>query len=183
MNLLTTPIKGMMVAETARLTDKRGAFARLFCEHDLASVLGGRHIVQINHSLTRRVGAVRGMHYQHAPHAEMKMVRCLKGKVWDVAVDLRKGSPTFLRWHAEELSEDNDRMMVIPEGCAHGFQVLEENSELLYLHTAAYTPESEGGVCHDDPALGIYWPLAVTDISGRDRSHPLIAENYSGVIL
>jgi len=99
MNLLTTPIEGVYVAETSRFTDKRGAFARLFCEHDLAPVLGGRHVVQVNHSLTRRVGAVRGMHYQHPPHAEMKMVRCLKGKVWDVAVDLRRGSPTFLRWH------------------------------------------------------------------------------------
>ncbi len=183
MKQLTTPIDGVVLVETERFRDHRGAFARLFCENALAPVLGDRHIMQINHSRTSLPGAVRGMHYQHAPHAEVKMVRCLKGKVWDVAVDLRKGSPTFLHWYGLELSSENDRMMVIPEGCAHGFQVLEENSELLYLHTAAYTPESEGGVCHDDPALGIDWPLAVSDISGRDRSHPLIAENYSGVIL
>lgn len=183
MNLLTTPIKGVYVAETARFTDKRGAFARLFCEHDLASVLGGRHIVQINHSQTRKVGAVRGMHYQHAPHAEMKMVRCLKGKVWDVAVDLCRDSPTFLRWHAVELSDGNNRMLMIPEGCAHGFQVLEAESELLYLHTAFYAPESEGGVRHDDPALGISWPLDVADLSERDRAHPLIDEDFCGVAL
>jgi len=181
MNLLTTPIEGVYVAETSRFTDKRGAFARLFCEHDLAPVLGGRHIVQVNHSLTRRAGAVRGMHYQHTPHAEMKMVRCLKGKVWDVAVDLRKGSPTFLNWHAVELSAENDHMMVIPEGCAHGFQVLDAESELLYLHTAFYAPEAEGGVRYDDPVLAIHWPLDITDISGRDRGHPLIDEDFCGL--
>jgi len=183
MNLLTTPIKGVMVAETSRLTDRRGAFARLFCEHDLASALGGRHIVQVNHSLTRKAGAIRGMHYQHAPHAEMKMVRCLKGRVWDVAVDLRKDSPSFLNWHAVELSAGNDLMVIIPEGCAHGFQVLEADSELLYLHTASYVPESEGGVRHDDPALSIDWPLDVTEVSERDRKHPLLTAEFSGVSL
>ncbi len=110
----------------------------------------------------------------HPPHAEMKLVRCLRGRVWDVAVDLRAESPTFLHWHAEELSPDNHRMVVIPEGCAHGFQVLTPDSELLYLHTAFYAPDAEGGVRHDDPALGIRWPLPVTDLSPRDRSHPLI---------
>jgi len=183
MNLLTTPIEDVYVAETSRFTDERGAFARLFCERELASALGERHIVQVNHSLTKRVGAVRGMHYQHAPHAEMKMVRCLKGRIWDVAVDLRKDSPSFLNWHAVELSADNDRMMVIPEGCAHGFQVLEADSELLYLHTAFYSPESEGGVRFDDPAIGIDWPLDVTDLSERDNSHSLIDDNFCGVEL
>lgn len=183
MNLLTTPIEGVYVAETSRFTDKRGAFARLFCEHDLAPVLGGRHVVQVNHSLTRRVGAVRGMHYQHPPHAEMKMVRCLKGRVWDVAVDLRKDSPSFLNWHAVELSAGNDLMMIIPEGCAHGFQVLEADSELLYLHTAAYAPTSEGGVRFDDPKLGITWPLDVGDVSKRDMRHMLMDQNYCGVSL
>lgn len=182
MKLLETPIDGVMVVETDRLRDRRGAFARLFCENALASVLGNRHIVQINHSQTRQPGAVRGMHYQHTPYAEMKMVRCLKGKVWDVAVDLRKESPTFLCWHALELSDVNNRMMVIPEGCAHGFQVLEAESELLYLHTESYTPAYEGGVRHDDPKLAIGWPLAVSDLSERDRAHPLIDENYCGVI-
>ena len=183
MNLLETPIKCVMVAETARFTDKRGTFTRLFCEHDLASALGGRHIVQVNYSLTRKKGTVRGMHFQYAPHAEMKMVRCLSGRVWDVAVDLRKDSPTFLQWHGVELSTDNDLMMIIPEGCAHGFQVLAADSELLYLHTAFYSPESEGGVRFDDPAIGIDWPQDVTDLSDRDKSHPLIDDSFCGVEL
>jgi len=183
MRLLDTQIPGVLLAETSRVSDHRGAFARFFCEEALADALDGRHIVQINHSRTRQAGAVRGMHYQHAPNAEMKMVRCLRGKVWDVALDLRTGSPTFLHWHAVELSVDNDRMMVIPEGCAHGFQVLEADSELLYLHTAAYTPASEGGVRYDDPAIGIDWPLNIADLSGRDRNHPLLAADFSGVSL
>jgi len=183
MKLLTTPIEGVLMAETSRFTDKRGAFARLFCEHDLASTLGGSHIVQVNHSLTRKPGAVRGMHFQHAPHAEMKMVRCLRGRVWDVAVDLRNDSPTFLQWHGVELSAVNDRMIVIPEGCAHGFQVLEADSELLYLHTAFYTPDAEGGVRFDDPTIGIDWPLDVTDLSERDQSHPLIDDTFTGLSL
>ena len=183
MELLATPISGVMVAETRRIGDHRGVFSRFFCENQLADALGKRHIVQINHSRTSQVGAVRGMHYQHAPHAEMKMVRCIKGRVWDVAVDLRYGSPTFLQWHAVELSAGNDWMMVIPEGCAHGFQVLEAESELLYLHTACYAPECEGGVRQDDPLINIRWPLAVTDLSERDQSHPLLNEYFSGVKL
>ena len=111
----------------------------------------------------------------------MKLVRCLKGRVWDVAVDLRGGSPTFLQWHAEELSPENARMMVIPEGCAHGFQVLESDSELLYLHTAIYAPESEGGVPYDDPCLSISWPLPVADLSERDRRHPPINPEFIGI--
>ncbi|WP_167632342.1 dTDP-4-dehydrorhamnose 3,5-epimerase [Mariprofundus ferrooxydans] len=183
MNIIPSRIDAVAVVETNRIRDHRGAFARLFCENELAAVLGERHVAQINHSCTSGPGAVRGMHYQFAPHAEMKMVRCIKGRVWDVAVDLRLGSPTFLQWHAVELSAENDLMMVIPEGCAHGFQVLEAESELLYLHTACYAPASEGGVRHDDPLIDIRWPMAVTDISDRDRLHPLLDEHFSGVEL
>lgn len=142
--VLDTPIPDLMVVETTPHVDARGAFARLYCEQELAELIGARRIVQINHSRTAAVGAIRGMHFQHPPHAEMKLVRCLKGCVWDVAVDLRRNSPTFLRWHAEELTPANARMMVIPEGFAHGFQVMEAESELLYLHTALYTPGAEG---------------------------------------
>ena len=177
------PIKGAFVVETLRHEDHRGAFARLYCEQELAPVLGERRIVQINHSRTSAVGAVRGLHYQTRPHAEMKLIRCLKGRVWDVMLDLRAGSETFLRWHAEELSAKNFRMMVIPEGCAHGFQVLEPDSELLYLHTAFYTPDSEGGVAHDDPSVGVQWPLPVADLSQRDRQHPFITPQFSGLFL
>jgi len=183
MRLLDTPISGVLLVETGRVSDHRGAFARFFCEEALATVLDGRHIVQINHSRTSCVGAVRGMHFQYAPYAEMKMIRCLKGKIWDVVVDIRKDSPTFLHWHAVELSEDNGEMMVVPEGCAHGFQVLEEDSELLYLHTASYAPTFEGGVRYDDPLLEIEWPLEVADISKRDGMHPLLNDDYCGVEL
>jgi len=124
---------------------------------------------------------VRGLHFQHPPYAEMKLIRCLRGRVWDVAVDLRADSPTFLEWHAEELSAKNGRMIVIPEGFAHGFQAIEPESELLYLHTEFYTPASEGGFRHDDSRLGIKWPLAVTELSARDSGHALIGNDFLGL--
>lgn len=111
------------------------------------------------------------------------MVRCLKGRVWSVAVDLRRGSPTFLQWHAEELSPENRRLFIIPEGCAHGFQALAADSEILYAVTAPYTPAAEGAVRHDDPSISIAWPLTVSEISARDAAHPLLAPDFSGVIL
>ena len=126
---------------------------------------------------------MRGLHYQRPPHAEMKLVRCLSGRVWDVALDLRHNSPTFMQWHAEELSCDNACMLIIPEGCAHGFQTLEPACELLYLHTAAYEKSAEGGVRHDDPRAGIAWPIAITEISERDRSLPLLPPMFSGIPL
>ena len=182
-NTRPTRIPGLVVVETTPHIDNRGAFARLYCERELAGFIGSRRIVQINHSRTSAIGTVRGLHYQRPPHVEMKLVRCLKGGVWDVAVDLRHDSPTFLHWHAEELTPANSRMMVIPEGFAHGFQVIEPDSELLYLHTAFYEPEAEGGLRHDDPSLAINWPLAVTDLSARDASHPLIDFNFFGIRL
>lgn len=172
-----------MLVETTAYTDHRGAFERLFCQEALKVVMGSRPIVQINHSRMHTVGAVRGMHFQHRPNAEMKLVRCLKGSVWDVAIDLRAASPTFMHWHAEELSAVNACMMVIPEGCAHGFQVLEADSELLYLHTAFYEPGAEGGIRHNDPRVAIPWPLPATDLSDRDSNHPLIAADFSGLMV
>lgn len=175
MKVIVTPLLGLKVIETTLFQDSRGAFARWYCERELAEIIGNRRILQINHSLTVAEGAVRGLHFQKPPHAEMKLVRCLKGRVWDVAVDIRKDSPTYLQWHAEELTPVNARMMVIPEGFAHGFQVLEPESELLYLHTAFYTAESESALRFDDPALGISWPVPVSDVSTRDLSHPLLS--------
>ncbi len=183
MKIHATPISDLLVAQSRTHKDERGAFARLFCDQELSRVLGSRKIVQINHSCTDAVGAVRGMHFQRAPHAEMKLVRCLKGKVWDVAVDLRPHSASFKRWYAQELSPQNAFLMVIPEGFAHGFQVLEAGSELLYLHTAFYNPDAEGGVRYDDPELRIAWPLPVTDISNRDASHADIDDGFIGIFL
>jgi dTDP-4-dehydrorhamnose 3,5-epimerase len=183
MKTYATKLEGLFVVEASPNIDSRGAFSRLYCEKELAEVIGQRHIVQINHSRTAQVGVMRGLHYQHMPHSEMKLVRCLKGRIWDVAVDLRRSSPTFLGWHAEELTPANARMMVIPEGFAHGFQVVEPDSELLYLHTAFYTPGAEGGLRYDDPKLAIDWPIVVTDLSERDKSHSLIDSNFQGISL
>jgi dTDP-4-dehydrorhamnose 3,5-epimerase len=183
MKQVETSIAGVWVIESKAFQDNRGAFSRIYCSHELQAILGKRFIAQINRSVTRSVGAVRGLHYQNAPHAEMKIVRCLKGRVFDVAVDLREGSPTFLKWTAVELTPDNHLAFMIPEGCAHGFQVLEEDSELLYLHTEFYTPDAEGAVRFDDPIIGVNWPLAPTDLSTRDLSHTHLRENFKGIVL
>jgi len=180
-DLIDTPLAGLKIVVSAPYHDDRGAFLRLFCARELRPLLGRRQIVQINQSTTTRAGAVRGLHFQHSPHTEMKMIRCLRGRVWDVAVDLRQDSPTFLHWHAEELTAGDARMLVIPEGFAHGFQTLEPDSELLYLHTAFYEPAAEGGVRFDDPMLAITWPLAPQDLSARDSSHPLLNNDFTGV--
>lgn len=183
MNILDTPLADLKVVQSSPHRDARGAFLRLFCAQELQAVVGQRQIAQINHSRTSNVGAVRGLHFQHPPHAEMKMIRCLRGKVWDVAVDLRSESPTFLRWYAQELAQDDAQMLVIPEGFAHGFQVLEPESELLYLHTALYHPPAEGGLRYDDPQLAIAWPLQPQDLSPRDQAHPLLNADFRGVRL
>jgi dTDP-4-dehydrorhamnose 3,5-epimerase len=176
-------IPNLELVETTQNRDDRGAFARLYCEKELSTLIGAQRIVQINHSCTLKAGAVRGLHFQFPPHSEIKLVRCLRGRVWDIAVDLRKDSQTFLQWHAEELSSINMNMMVIPKGFAHGFQALEPESELLYLHTAPYTPGAEGGLRFNDPALQIEWPMRITDISLRDKCHPLIDSNFQGISL
>ena len=181
MKILATPLREVFVVETTSFSDKRGVFSRLYCESELSELIGTRRIVQINHSRTALAGAVRGLHFQRAPHAETKFVRCLRGRVFDVAVDLRSSSPSFLQWHAEELSPMNARMLVIPEGCAHGFQSLEVDSELLYLHTSAYAPHAEGGVRFDDPRLAIRWPLPVVDLSPRDSALPPLGAAFEGI--
>jgi dTDP-4-dehydrorhamnose 3,5-epimerase len=181
LKLVATPLVGVFEAVSTPVGDSRGQFTRLFCSEVLTLAHAGRPIVQINHSLTATVGAVRGLHYQRPPQAEAKWVRCLKGRVWDVAVDLRRGSPTFLKWHAVELSAERMNAMLIPEGCAHGFQVLAPDSELLYLHSAPYTPDLEDAVRWDDPRLAIAWPLPVRDLSDRDRNHALLGETFEGI--
>lgn len=178
-----TPLDNLYVVESIPYKDERGDFARIFCGNELSELLGSRRIVQMNHSRTTSVGAVRGMHYQIPPDTEMKLVRCLKGRVWDVVVDLRKSSPTFLHWHAQELSPTNNLMMVIPEGFAHGFQVMEADSELLYLHTAFFAPNSERGIKYDDVMLGIDWPEIPTDVSPRDRMHANLDDYFKGIAL
>lgn len=166
-----------------RLGDARGSLSRLFCAEELAEQGWSGPIAQINLTHTRARGTVRGLHFQHPPHAEMKLVSCLRGEVWDVAVDLRAGSPTFLQWRAERLSAENGQALLIPAGCAHGFQALSDDVEMLYCHSVAYQPGAEGGLHPQDPALAIAWPLPVAQLSERDASHPAITPGYKGVHL
>jgi dTDP-4-dehydrorhamnose 3,5-epimerase len=175
------PLQGLKRVERQRLGDSRGFLTRLFCAKELAQAGWVDPIAQINHTLTQKRGSVRGMHYQTPPHAEMKLVTCLRGEVWDVAVDLRAGSPTFLHWHAERLSADNANALLIPHGFAHGFQALTDNVELLYCHSAAYNADAEAGLHPEDKRLAITWPLSIEEMSARDAAHPPLPLESEGV--
>jgi dTDP-4-dehydrorhamnose 3,5-epimerase len=176
-----TSLNGLMLIERQKLQDARGFFSRLFCAEELSEAGFAQPVAQINHTLTHRSGSVRGMHFQHPPHAEDKLVSCLQGVVFDVAVDLRSGSKTFLHWHAETLSADNGRSLLIPKGFAHGFQTLSDDAELLYLHTTPYVSGSEGGLNPADPALAIRWPLAFADVSERDSKQAYLTPAFKGL--
>ena len=178
-----TPLSGLMVAQRKPIEDSRGFFARFFCVDDFRQVGFTKPIVQINHTLTRKKGAVRGLHFQRPPHGETKVVSCLKGDIFDVAVDLRRGSPTFLRWHGEVLSAENGKSLLIPEGFAHGFQALTDDCGLLYLHTTLFHPEAEDALNVNDPQLAIVWPLAMTELSERDRAHSFIGADFEGLTI
>lgn len=178
-----TPLAGLQCIQRQPLQDARGFLARLFCADALAAAGWPGPVAQINHTHTAERGVVRGLHYQRPPAPEAKLVSCLRGAVWDVAVDLRAGSPTFLHWHAQELSARNHTALLIPAGFAHGFQVLEEGAELLYLHSAPYTPACEGALNVRDPRLAIAWPLPVQGLSARDAAHPLIGADFEGIVL
>jgi dTDP-4-dehydrorhamnose 3,5-epimerase len=181
--ILDTPLAGLRMLQRRPITDGRGYLERLFCGEELKALVGDQPPVQVNHTLTREAGTVRGMHFQYPPHAEIKLVSCLRGEVFDVAVDLRGGSPTFLQWHAEILSAINHRTLVIPQGFAHGFQTLTDDCEMLYLHTAHYHPDAEGGLNVLDPRLAIRWPLPVGRLSRRDAAHPMLDPGFTGVVL
>jgi dTDP-4-dehydrorhamnose 3,5-epimerase len=178
----TTPLAGVQLVHRQRVGDARGFLARLFCADELRAAGWAKPVAQINHTVTQRRGTVRGLHFQHPPHAEMKLVSCLRGEVWDLAVDLRAGSPTFLQWHAAPLSADNGQALLIPEGFAHGFQTLTDDVEMLYCHSTAYTSRAEGGLNPRDPRLAIAWPLAIAEISARDAGHPMLDAAFKGVL-
>jgi dTDP-4-dehydrorhamnose 3,5-epimerase len=182
-HVIETAIPGLRVLQRKPLGDSRGYLERLYCQQELATLTPAGTIMQINHTLTGRRGTVRGMHYQRPPHAETKFISCLRGEVFDVAVDLRHDSPTFLRWHAEVLSAENHRTLVVPEGFAHGFQTLTDDCELLYLHTAAFAPDSEGALNANDPRLAIAWPQPISDWSARDAGHPILGDEFLGIKL
>jgi len=176
-----TALDGLKLIQRQRLEDSRGFFSRFFCADELALAGFAQPVAQINHTLTRRRGSVRGLHFQYPPHAEDKLVSCLRGEVFDVAVDLRKDSPTFLRWHAEKLSAENGRSLLVPKGFAHGFQTLSDDAELLYLHSTPYVQSSEGGLSPADPMLAIAWPLPFAEVSQRDAAHARLTPDFGGI--
>ncbi len=181
MKFVETPLAGAYIIELEPFQDERGFFARLFCQRELAKIGFDKQIVQINHSLSRKKGTIRGMHFQHPPASEIKIIRCIDGAVFDVMVDLRTGSPTFLKWYGLELTKNEMRMVYIPEGFAHGFQALTDNAELIYFVSAFYSPKREGGLRFDDPAVAIQWPLPTGDVSAKDRNFSLIGSRFTGV--
>lgn len=183
MKFIETPLSGVYVIELEPIRDERGFFARTFCQQEFSQIGFHKPIVQINHSVTRKKGTIRGMHYQHPPAGEAKLIRCIHGGVFDFMVDLRADSPTFLHHHGVELSKDNMRMVFIPEGFAHGFQTLTGDAELIYHHSAFYNPNYEHGLRFNDPALAIGWPLPVSSISLKDQDYALIDKTFQGIVI
>lgn len=182
-HLTPTPLQGLVRVQRQARGDARGFLSRMFCAQELTAAGWHWPVAQINHTRTEHAGTVRGLHWQHPPMAEAKLVSCLHGAVWDVAVDLRTGSPTFLQWHAELLSADNQAALLIPPGFAHGFQAMQDGSELLYLHSAPHAPDCEAGANALDPRLAIAWPLPVHTRSERDAHHPHLEPDFKGIAL
>jgi dTDP-4-dehydrorhamnose 3,5-epimerase len=165
-------IRGAYVVDIDRIEDDRGFFARAWCRREFEAAGLNPDLVQINLARSHTRGTLRGMHYQDAPHSEAKLARCTRGAVYDVIVDLRPDSSTFRRWLGVELTDENHRMLYVPEGVAHGYQTLTDDAELCYQTSREYAPESAGGVRYDDPAFTIEWPIPVSVISEADRTWP-----------
>ncbi len=181
LNILDTKFVDLHIIEPIVQEDERGSFFRIFCEDELKDILKENSIKQINHSITKLKGTVRGMHFQYEPNSEVKIVKCIKGKVFDVVVDIRKNSKTFLEVFSIELSEENKKMIYIPKGFAHGFQTLEDNTELIYFHTNFYISNNEGALNIMDHLLDINWPLDIINLSKRDRKHKYIDRDFKGI--
>jgi dTDP-4-dehydrorhamnose 3,5-epimerase len=181
LNFADTPLPGLRLVRGPVVGDERGRFERVFDADSFAALRPDLRWAQVNVSRTARAGTVRGMHFQLPPAAEAKLIGCLRGRVFDVAVDLRAGSPTFLRWHGVVLDEAEPVRIFIPEGFAHGFQALTDDVQLLYFHTVPWSPAHEGRVRFDDPAVSIAWPLPVAQVSEKDRDAALLPAGYAGV--
>jgi dTDP-4-dehydrorhamnose 3,5-epimerase len=179
--VIDTPFSEVKVLRRIELEDSRGVFSRIFCAAELLEAGWVSQIAQANYSLTRTAGTLRGMHYQQPPHAEMKIVTCLSGRILDVIVDIRRNSPTFLKAHSEELSSKNNKALLIPEGFAHGFQTLCENVELIYLHSTEYVGSASMCINPCDSRLAIDWPLKITEISPKDSDAPFLQEQFQGI--
>jgi dTDP-4-dehydrorhamnose 3,5-epimerase len=171
---ISTPLNGLFVVQRQVIADTRGFLSRFYCVEEFRTAGVTKPIAQINQTLTKQQGTVRGLHFQYPPYAETKIVSCVSGKIFDVAVDIRPNSPSFLQWYGEVLSAENRRSLLIPEGFAHGFQTLTDDCELIYLHTESYHAEAEGGLSVHDPRLNIIWQQPITDLSLRDSNHPFI---------
>ena len=176
-----TRLAGAYLIDPERIEDERGFFARTWCRDEFERQGLNPRLVQCNVSYNHRRGTLRGMHYQAKPHEEAKLVRCTRGAIYDVIVDLRPDSPTYRQWVAVELTAENRRMLYIPEGFAHGFQTLADETEVFYQMSESYHPQSARGVRYDDPALGIAWPLEVAIISEKDRGYPLLGVSTQAV--
>ena len=183
MEFTATHIEGLYIIQIKKLEDERGLFARTFCKNEFKQIGFDKEFVQFNHSFNKYKGTIRGMHFQQPPYSETKLIRCIQGAVYDVAVDLRAGSATFLQYFGIELSVQNMKSILIPEGFAHGFQTLEDDTALIYHHTQYYTPGADAGVCFDDPALRIEWKLPATMVSEKDKSYTLIDQNFKGITI
>jgi dTDP-4-dehydrorhamnose 3,5-epimerase len=182
MKFVETILKGSFLIDLNTLQDDRGWFVRTYSKDEFEKHVGfEKEWVQMNQSFTAKRGSIRGMHFQLKPFSEIKLVRCIAGEVFDVIIDLREKSPTYLKWLGIILSSENKKMIYIPEGFAHGFQTLTENAELVYQHSAYYNPEAESGIKYNDPAVGIEWPLEVTQISERDKNHLLIDSTFNAL--
>jgi dTDP-4-dehydrorhamnose 3,5-epimerase len=180
-DFIHTSLEGVILVQRKANVDHRGFLSRFYCANEFRDAGFDKPILQINQTLTQNKGSVRGLHFQYSPHAEAKVVSCLKGEIFDVVVDLRRNSPTFLHWHGEILSETNRKSLIIPEGFAHGMQTLVEDCELIYLHTAVYCPEAKGALNVLDPRINIAWPLPVKNLSEQDHVHPFTNQDYQGV--
>ena len=181
MEFIASDIAGLFIISLKKIEDERGLFARTYCKDEFKKIGFDKEFVQFNHSLNKLKGTIRGMHFQQMPFAETKLIRCVQGAVYDVAVDCRQGSPTFLKSFGIEISEQNMLSLLIPEGFAHGFQTLHNNTSLIYHHTAYYTPGADSGIRFDDPALNIPWKLPAINVSDKDKSYPLIDKNFKGI--
>ena len=176
MKFSPTKLPDVWIVDLEKREDERGFFARSWCQREFEQYGLNPRLVQCSISFNRKKGTLRGMHYQIAPHEETKLVRCTRGAIYDVAVDLRPNSPAYKQWTAVELSSDNERMLYIPEGCGHGFQTLADDAEVFYQISEFYFPELSRGVLYSDPALAIPWPVANPILSERDRAFPCLGE-------
>jgi dTDP-4-dehydrorhamnose 3,5-epimerase len=174
-----TKLKGAFIIDVKRLNDERGFFGRAWCKSEFEEHGLNTNAVQANVSYNKIAGTIRGMHYQNEPFTESKTVRCTAGSIYDVIVDLRPGSPTYMQWVGVTLTAESFRMLYVPDGFAHGFMTLEDDTSVHYLVTQYYTPNSEAGLRYDDPAFNITWPMKPTLVSDKDQQHPLFTNKVS----